>query len=240
MQSLLTTTQSEAPAQLNHSLIGGIECLLALAAADEPLGCRELARLLDLCPTRTNRLLRTLAYLGLAQKTSQRKYTTGSGLHVLAAMSLRGSRLLRIAMPLLEAFAARNSCALALGVLWGRRVCYVLHGSAGNLSANLGGHNLYPAAQSSIGKILLAEWDERAVRELYADAAEPVDPQFYDELRQVRLDGYAFGVTGSLAVPVAMPPVAGLAIVNRSSRESAMTMLDDLQALAAQIGSQLQ
>ncbi len=48
-------------AQPNHSLIDGFNVLQALASIDEPIGGRKLARLLDLEPTRANRLLKTLA-----------------------------------------------------------------------------------------------------------------------------------------------------------------------------------
>src|SRR6476661_1752039 len=87
--------------QPNRSLIDGILTLQALATSAEPVGCRELARRLDMDVTKTNRLLKTLAYLGIARQVANRKYTAGAGMHVLAAQSLFASGLIRRSLPLL-------------------------------------------------------------------------------------------------------------------------------------------
>jgi len=81
------------------------------------VGGRELARELGLEPTRVNRLLRTLAHLGLAQQDDRRKYRRGPGIHVLAAQAKFRSGLLRRAMPVLESLR-RFEFTVALGVLW--------------------------------------------------------------------------------------------------------------------------
>src|SRR5690348_18426155 len=78
--------------QPNQSLIDGIATLQALATSSEPAGCRELARRLGIDATKVNRLLKTLAYLGIARQTADRKYAPGPGMHVLAAQSLFASR----------------------------------------------------------------------------------------------------------------------------------------------------
>ena len=58
-----------------------------------------------------------------------RRYAPGPGLHVLAAMSLRGSRLLTRALPhLRDLMAAEPECRIALGVLWRSHVCYLFFG----------------------------------------------------------------------------------------------------------------
>lgn len=75
--------RSPLGAQPNRSLIDGIATLQALASSPEPVGCREIARQLGLDPTKVNRLLKTLTYLGIARQTANRKYTAGSGMHVL-------------------------------------------------------------------------------------------------------------------------------------------------------------
>src|SRR3569623_3112126 len=86
-------------AQPNQSLIDGITTLQALATSPEPGGCRELARRLHADPTKINRLLKTLAYLGIARQPANRKYTAGPVMHVLAAPSLFASRLNRRPLP---------------------------------------------------------------------------------------------------------------------------------------------
>ena len=76
-----------------------------------------MARQLGANPTRVNRLLKTLAYLGIARQTANRKYTPGPGMHVLAAQSLFASGLIRRAMPVLEDLR-RFGHTVAMGVLF--------------------------------------------------------------------------------------------------------------------------
>ncbi len=78
--------------QPNQSLIDGLSCLQLLASSRKPVGCRELARNLDLNPMRANRLLKTLAEIGLAQQDQKKKYSIGPGIHALTAQALFGSR----------------------------------------------------------------------------------------------------------------------------------------------------
>src|SRR5687768_12021147 len=77
--------------QANQSIIDGISVLQALATSEEPVGSRELARRLGLENTRVNRLLKTLAAIGMAEQNVVRKYSPGPGMHVLAAQSLYAS-----------------------------------------------------------------------------------------------------------------------------------------------------
>ena len=205
------------PAQPNQSLIDGLTVLQALAVASGPVGGRALARELHLEPTRVNRLLKTLAYLGMAEQTSDRKYLPGPGMHVLAARSLYGSGLVTRAMPQLEALA-RYDRVVALGVLWRDQVSYLYHWQPGLTPVQAVGRlNAYPASQSSIGRILLARADETYVRALYADRDIPLFPNGIDDLlaalRAERAQDYAFVVqsttpfTSSLAVPLGAPPL---------------------------------
>src|SRR3954470_11988766 len=90
------------PAQPNQSLIDGLSVLQALAVSNEPVGGRALARQLGLEPTRVNRLLKTLAHLGMARQDPDRKYLPGPAMHVLSALSLFGSGLIRRGIAPLE------------------------------------------------------------------------------------------------------------------------------------------
>ena len=118
------------PAQPNRSLIDGLACLQALAGTSGAVGCRELGRRLGLETTRVNRLLKTLAALGLAAQGQDRKYRPGPGIHVLAAQALFGSGLLRRAIDPLEDLH-RFGLTVALGVLWRDHVAYLYHAEAG-------------------------------------------------------------------------------------------------------------
>ena len=67
-----------------------------------------MARQLGLEPTRVNRLLKTLAHLGMARQDPDRKYLPGPAMHVLSALSLFGSGLIRRAIGPLESLVAEH------------------------------------------------------------------------------------------------------------------------------------
>ena len=160
-------------AQPNQSLIDGIATLQALAISPEPIGGRELARRLGFESTRVNRLLKTLAYLGIARQTADRKYTAGPGMHVLAAQSLFASGLVRNALPALETLR-RFGHTVAMGVLWRDNITYLVHAPPGTPAAQgVGRIGLYPATSGGIGMALLAALDDEHVAELYGDRDIP-------------------------------------------------------------------
>lgn len=103
--------------QPNQSLIDGIRCLQYLVSSDRAIGCRELARLMGTNATRVNRLLMTMAAIGLTTQDEQRRYLPGPGIHALAAQAIRGSTLFSKALPLLETHAPKD-IVVAMGVLW--------------------------------------------------------------------------------------------------------------------------
>lgn len=181
--------------QPNQSLIDGISALQALATSPEPIGSRELSRRLGFEPTRANRLLKTLAYLGIARQTANRKYTAGPGMHVLAAQSLFASGLVHNALPTLEELRRFNH-VVALGVLWRDNVSYLYHAPPGVHSLEaIGRIGLYPATNGGIGLVLLADHSNDYIRELYADRDIPHFPSgiesLIEELEIIRNNGYA-------------------------------------------------
>lgn len=212
-------------AQPNQSLGRGLEVLHALCGAEGPIGSRELSRRLNMEHTRVNRLLGTMAVLGLAERTADRRYRPGPAVHVLAASSLRSSGLLQAALPVIRELHAEGFGA-ALGVLWRDQVCYLYHGRPNQpLERGLAGHELFPAAWSSIGTILMAQ----------------NDPQ----LLSVKEQGWAWVVPpknptqpnsppgGSMAAPVGVPVVAALAIIPADKSNPAQFAPRLLQAAAA-------
>ncbi len=233
------------PAQPNQSLIDGLTVLQALAVSQGPVGGRALARELNLEPTRVNRLLKTLAYLGMARQTPDRKYLPGPGMHVLAAQSLYGSGLVRRAIPVLERLAQFGR-VVALGVLWRDQVSYLYHWEKGLLSVQAVGRlNVYPASMSSIGRVIMARLPESAVRELYAGRDIPLFPGGIEDLlhalRREREQGYAFVVqrpepfSSSLAVPLGEPPFAGIALGGGVPPEKVAEYVVELKNAAREI-----
>jgi DNA-binding IclR family transcriptional regulator len=142
--------------QPNQSLIDGIRCLQYLVSSGRAIGCRELARLMGINATRVNRLLMTMAAIGLTQQDDQRRYLPGPGIHALAAQAIRGSALFSRALPLLERHAPKD-IVVAMGVLWEDQVIYIYHSEPGlQMSQALAGFHMLPAWQSVIGMALLA------------------------------------------------------------------------------------
>ena len=209
-------------AQTYLSLVNGLECLRMLASAEGPIGSREVARRLGLEHTKVNRLLATLAQIGLAEKTTERKYRPGPAIHVLAAQSAHGSRLLRGALPHL-AELKKEGLMVALGVLWRGYVCYVYSSRPGEEAASgIASGALFPGEQSSIGLVFLAEVERDAERKFVEQAAiegrKVNERELKRHLKQVRRDGHAVvrrGESVSLGVPVGDPAVAGLAFAGR-------------------------
>lgn len=149
--------------QPNQSLIDGIRCLQYLVSSDRAIGCRELARLMNINTTRVNRLLMTMASIGLTMQDEQRRYLPGPGIHALAAQAIRGSALFSQALPQLERHAPKE-IVVALGVLWEDQVIYIYHASPGSPPGQaLAGFRMLPAWQSVIGMSLLASESDEAL-----------------------------------------------------------------------------
>ncbi|MGN6482293.1 IclR family transcriptional regulator [Luteibacter sp.] len=232
-------------AQPNQSLIDGILTLQALASAPEPVGCRELARQLGANTTRVNRLLKTLAYMGIVRQTSDRKYAPGAGMHVLAAQSLFASGLIRRALPELERLR-RFGHTVAMGVLWNDSVSYLFHAPPGIEAARgLGRIGVLPATTSGIGIMLLAQLPDEEVRELYAGKEIPMFPQGIESLLAAleapRTQGYARVHVADerdhhiVAVTTGEPVVAGLAMSGWIPENATAELVEALRAAALEI-----
>lgn len=194
---------------INKSIETGILCLEELAVAGRPVGSRELARRLKLDHAKVHRTLSTLAALGMAQKTVDRKYCPGHGLHALAAYSLKGSRLLQTALPFLDEFR-RDGFTVAIGILWREMVCFLLHARPRQeLYAGIGTHDLVPLETSSAGIALLAFSEKSGASHSCTG-----------ELDATRTRGWARisfpDGTLSIGVPIGVPPVAALAVSKKN------------------------
>lgn len=220
------------PAQPNNSLIAGLECLQQVAASGS-IGSRELSRQMGLTHTRANRLLGTLAFMGLIEREEDRRYRPGPALHVLAASSAMASRLLPSALPTLVRLNERGY-TVALGTLWRGKVCYLFHERPGQTVAeSILQHELWPADYSSVGIALLAAMD--------ADPADHGLPTFGFE--NTLLPGQdVFGAVAfarshnysvlrfkdeitSIGVAIGSPPLAGLAVSGRHIGESSVPVI---------------
>lgn len=208
------------PAQPNNSLINGIECLQRVVSASEAVGSREVARRMGLAHTRVNRLLGTLAHIGLLERDSDRKYRPGPALHALAAQSMMASRLLPSALPALQRLRT-DGYTVALGTLWEGKVCFLFHERPWqSMEEAILRHELWPAQLTSLGVALLAHQSGSLdqLEPAPAEASARLLPG-HDAKRVVafaRKHGYGLlrfvGDVVSIGVVIGTPPIAGLAI----------------------------
>ena len=237
----------EKKVQLNQSLIDGIATLQELALSSEPIGCRELARRLDMEPTRVNRLLQTLDHIGIARKTVKRKYTSGSGMHVLSAQALFASGLLNAAIKPLESLQ-KYGFIVALGMLWRDHVSYLYHAEPGmDSTAALGRLGLYPASKGGVGIALLAQLTDDVITQLYEnreiEGHEDGIASLLQIVNQTREKGYSYLQTDTdtftLAVPVGHPAFCAIALSGWISKSSVEELIPRLQDVAKTINESM-
>jgi DNA-binding IclR family transcriptional regulator len=226
---------NKLPAQKINGLIDGIAVLQELAMSTEPASGKILAETLGLPMVRVNRILKTLAYLGLTHRNMSRKYSVGPGMHVLAAQSMAASGLLRRAVPHLK-HLGQSGMTVALGVLWKDQVCYLFHNSGENEFADgLGRMMLYPAVESSIGMALLAEMPAESIEQ--QTGIKP-DRELIKKLKQIKKHGYASVRARqhiSLAVPIGEPAYAAIAVSGINTSEQEQHFITLLRKYAADI-----
>jgi DNA-binding IclR family transcriptional regulator len=222
------------PAQKVNGLIDGIAVLQELAMSQEPASGKAIADRLQMNPVRVNRLLKTLAHLGLAYRNTSRRYSVGSAMHVLAAQSMAASGLLKRALPYLKQLRQSGN-TVALGVLWKDQVCYLYHNSGkSEFPEGLGRMEIYPAVNSSIGMALLAELSDG---QLKATLAQPLSEEFLDSLKVIRKNGCArLWHTDhiSAAVPIGIPAYAAIAISGlktETEADEAVAVLKDISEI---------
>ena len=236
------------PKQPNQSLIDGLACLQCLTVHAESVGVREVARELALETTRAHRLLKTLAHLGLAEQGEKGKYHVGPGIHVLAAMSLFGSGLIRRAIAPLESLH-RHNLIVAMGLLWRDHVAYLYHWSPGMGSSEaIGKANLYPATLSGLGMVLLAQQPVSEVKTLYRGKEIPGYPSgieaLLSDLKKARTQGYAEVIRGkpdrSIAVCIdrgSLQATVAIGLAGATIQGRAGELVKSLQAAADAIAS---
>ncbi|EOC1265136.1 IclR family transcriptional regulator [Cronobacter malonaticus] len=221
--------------QPNQSLIDGIRCLQYLVSSDRAIGCRELARLMGINTTRVNRLLMTMASIGLTMQDEQRRYLPGPGIHALAAQAIRGSALFSHALPLLERYAPKD-VVVALGVLWEDQIIYIYHSTPGTqMSQALAGFRMLPAWQSVIGMSLLAAESDEALEarftpEQWEQLAPHVAQQREQGLVVWRHDDGEVSMAKPLGIHNAAVALAGMWNISNPKLHSRLEQLNELAA----------
>ncbi len=76
---------NKKPAQPNDSVITAVH-LLRQASRQKSIGCTEMGRKFGMDVTRVNRLLGTLAWSGMLERTKDRRYILAKGVRIPKAL----------------------------------------------------------------------------------------------------------------------------------------------------------
>src|SRR6516164_8775821 len=190
---------------------GGPDFLEALARAlrivqvfnrdRRQLTLSDIARLVELPRASVRRTLHTLVHLGFAE-TDGRAFRLSPRILTLAGAYLQSNSISDILQPAVERLSVEVGEACSAAVLDGNDVIMIAHASpnrVSNLSAQIGFR--LPAVSSSLGRVLLAELDDRQLDKLLAriqpqklTIATVVDrAELRRAIRKVREDGYSLG-----------------------------------------------
>ena len=170
-QSSRKTAVAQAPAALPvaegvderylvPALIRGLDILRTLSDDHKKMSLSEVAASLGVTRSSAYRLLYTLGHLGFVDYEAKTKsYALGPEVLQLGYGYLAGRDLVEVAMPHLVRLRDRTGWSAHLGELHGREVV----ASTVHVGTRL------PARSTTMGRVLLSELADRAVRELYRD-----------------------------------------------------------------------
>ncbi|WP_330339439.1 IclR family transcriptional regulator domain-containing protein [Streptomyces sp. NBC_00557] len=222
-----------------ESLARGLTVPTAFGEGRAALSLSDVARATGLARATARRALLTHEHLGLVQALPDRTFTLTPRVLDLGFPPLSRTTLPRLAEPHLRALATRLHEPTALAVLTadGKEIQYTAGAGASRvLTVHITVGARLPAAQTSLGRVLLA------------DAGAPLPPA----LAEVRAQGYALvdeeleSGLRSIAVPVrdrASRAVAALNVATHAARRTLEDCLHDvlpaLRETAAHIESDL-
>jgi len=238
--------KNSLPKQPNRSLIDGLRVLQSVMSANEAVRVVDIAKSLDMEPTRAHRLLRTLSALGYLRQVRGRRYAGGPAVPILASQALQASGFASRTLPVLEDLLERNQMLVAYGLLWERTVSYLYHARPGvALESALVGHRVLPATRSRLGMAMLSKKDDEEIRELYSGHAiekfSSVEA-LIKELTKYRKAGYVYfngkgREESSIAVTLPGNPSAAIALGGEIPPHEKGQRLADLRRTAELIES---
>jgi DNA-binding IclR family transcriptional regulator len=230
------------PSQPILGLIDGMEVLQLLASVGTEMSGIEISNRLGIEKTKTNRILKTLAYQGFAIHTPSRKYALGPAIHILSAQILHGSGLIKNALKYLIELT-KLEVVVAMGVLWRDQVVYTYHWKPGISPADgLGRTDLFPATQSSIGIALLAEKTDEEISSII-NLDKPIPGfdnkgSFFEAIDSARSEGFGSAVWHghrSIAIRLGSPAYAAVALAHIENKQPIDKYLDLLTEKVALI-----
>jgi len=233
---------SAKPAQPNQSVERALACLYELAAANYPMTCKEMAERLGCERTKAGRTLGTLASMGFASRLSDLSYIPGAGVHALAAMSLRGSKLLNVALPCIFGMKERWGLTGALGALWRDKICYLYH-SGGDKAVEdaIACHEPLPAWKSVLGKAILAGGPDDRISEIVeGKISKEGFKTLQDDIKSIRERGYFLEGTHSIAIALRAPTAAAIAFQGKWTEADSARVVSETQEIARRISESME
>lgn len=192
-----------------------IHVLQAIAAAEAPVGLRELGRRTSLSPPTTLRLVRTLEGLGLIERLPDGSIRSGVGVNTLipaAAPGVPVAVLEGLLRRMVEVFGEGATA----GIDDGDGTLFVAHvAAAGAVQVADVTGDRWPMHATASGLVLMTGWSDERLSTYLAEPLQqltpktPTDPSHVRErVAQTREQGYAWSVeeatleTCGVAVPV--------------------------------------
>ena len=153
------------------ALIRGLDILRTLSNDHKKMSLSEVAASLGVTRSSAYRLLYTLSHLGFVDYEADTKsYALGPEVLQLGYGYLAGRDLVEVATPHLLRLRDRTGWSAHLGELHGREVVYLARvATRRSIASTVHVGTRLPARSTTMGRVLLSELDERAIRSLYRD-----------------------------------------------------------------------
>jgi DNA-binding IclR family transcriptional regulator len=225
--------------------------ILSLFNSERPsLGVSEISRALSLSKTSTLRFLQALEMHGYLERDAElRKYHPGIEAARVGSLYVGGSRLRRIALPILERLAADHGFTAYLTVLQNDRMVILASVEAeGRLKFSIPIGAKLPVHSTATGQAALSTLEIDEVEAIVRRAGMPARtprtittlPALKKVLKEVRARGYSMiwetqsHGTGSVAAPVLRPNAKVVTVLSLGFATSQVTR-EELPALGEAI-----
>ena len=177
MPKLKRSDSEQRATDFVESLDRGLRLLQKFGASSGPTTLSDLARAADLPRATARRILFTLEHSGFVA-TDGKLFTLTPHVLTLAASYLRSSQVVTVLQPVLDRVATSAQEISSLAVLDGEDVVFIARGSPARVfSAGLDIGYRLPAFCTSVGRIMLGQWDDSELAsKLSAMRREPMTP----------------------------------------------------------------
>ena len=239
----------------SQSLERGLSILSSFRSEVPLLGVSELARTVGMSRSTTHRYVATLAALGyLQQDTATKKYRLGPRVLDLGFSAINSMELRSIAAPHLQQLSDDTGHTVNMAVLDGTDIVYIERCRSAQqgqreIDLNLHVGSRLPAYCTSMGKVLLADLDERVLTDVLGRTQFTqrgpntivVRRELLAELERVRAAGLAvnneelaYGLR-SIAAPIRAQNGRAVAAINLAVHRTMVSLEDLVERLSARL-----